>query len=60
MYKELLIEMLIFVLFIFFDLDDIGILAGIGKKNIYIYIFLEECVYNKRSIIVCSQYMILD
>ena len=38
MYKELLIEMLIFVLFIFFDLDDIGILAGIGKKK-YIYIY---------------------
>ena len=57
MYKELLIEMLIFV---FFDLDDIGILAGIGKKEKYIYIFLEECVYNKRSIIVCSQYMILE
>ena len=57
MYKELLIEMLIFV---FFDLDDIGILAGIGKKEKNIYIFLEECVYNKRSIIVCSQYMILE
>ena len=57
MYKELLIEMLIFV---FFDLDDIGILAGIGKKEKKIYIFLEECVYNKRSIIVCSQYMILE
>ena len=37
MYKELLIEMLIFV---FFDLDDIGILPGIGKKEKkYIYIY---------------------
>ena len=40
MYKELLIEMLIFVFFVLFDLDDMGLLAGIGKKekNIYIYI----------------------
>ena len=45
MYKELLIEMLIFVFFVFFDLDDIGILAGIGKKEKNIYnIFLEECL----------------